>query len=144
MDIDKSIKSIAILGGGPSALFMCKRLIEGGHTDIEIVIFEKSDILGAGMPYSTAGANDEHVTNVSDNEIPHIVTSIHEWVKTAPQELLTRFHINIENFNEYKVLPRLFFGKYLSAQFDLLLDLAKKAGISISMHFNNQVNRHYV
>ncbi len=130
---------IAILGGGPSALFAYKRLIESGRTDFEITIFEKSDRLGAGMPYSLGGANDEHVTNVSDNEIPQIVTSIHEWIYTAPKILLDRFGIDPEKFNEYKVLPRLLFGEYLSAQFDLLRNLAKSKGIVTDVNYSSKV-----
>ncbi|MDG1871200.1 MAG: FAD/NAD(P)-binding protein, partial [Flavobacterium sp.] len=122
-------RRIAIVGGGPSGLFLYKRLLETGETNFEVEIFEKKAILGSGMPYSTEGANDEHVTNISDNETPELVTSIGEWLQTVPQELLERFNIDIVNFNEYKVLPRLLFGYYLTAQFDLLRDIATKLGI---------------
>ena len=132
-------KRIAILGCGPAGLFMYKRLIESGEKNLEISIFERKMQAGAGMPYSKEGANDEHITNVSDNEIPTIVTSIEEWVKTAPKELLAHFKIDPQNFNEYKVLPRLFFGEYLSAQFDLLHKTANDAGISAHLHFGKIV-----
>ncbi len=130
---------IALLGGGPAALFMYKRLVESQHQDLEIDIFERKDQLGAGMPYSTEGANDEHITNVSDNEIPQIVMSIEDWVKVTPKELLERFSITPENFNEFKVLPRLFFGQYLSSQFKLLVEKAKKSGIKTNIHLNSNV-----
>ena len=130
---------IAILGGGPAGLFMYKRLIESGKRDLEIDIFEKKNELGSGMPYSHDGANDEHITNVSDNEIPELVTSIEEWVKIAPKEIRERFNITPENFNEFKVLPRLFFGQYLSSQFELLQDEAKKVGILTNLHLNINV-----
>ena len=129
MQISEQKKRIAIVGGGPSGLFIYKRLIEAGYQDIEISIFEKKNQLGVGMPYSVAGANTEHITNVSDNEIPEIVNSISDWIKNAPEELLGRFNITAANFNEFKVLPRLLFGEYLSAQFQLLLAKAKILGI---------------
>ncbi len=132
-------KRIAILGGGPSGLFMYKRLVESGRTDLDITIYEKSNRLGMGMPYSPAGACDEHVTNVSDNEISEIVTTIKEWMRTAPHDLLQRFKMRPEDFNEYKVVPRLLFGEYLSAQFELLLLQAKKAGILTTVHLNTAV-----
>lgn len=91
------------------------------------------------MPYSTEGASDEHVTNVSDNEVPAIVTSIAEWLPTAPPELLERFGINPANFNEYKVLPRLLFGAYLSAQFLLLHNQAQQSGLHTTLCRNTQV-----
>jgi uncharacterized NAD(P)/FAD-binding protein YdhS len=134
MDTKKAKKKIAIIGGGPSGLFMYKRLTEAKATNFEIDIFERKNYLGAGMPYSAEGANVEHITNVSDNEIPVIFNSIEDWVKIAPKSILKKFNISEEKFNEYKVLPRLFFGKYLSAQFNLLKDAAVKKGIKTNVH----------
>ncbi|MBB6238131.1 putative NAD(P)/FAD-binding protein YdhS [Pedobacter sp. AK013] len=136
MNLTTAKKRIAIIGGGPSGLFMYKRLIESKATNFEIEIFERKDYLGAGMPYSSEGANVEHITNVSDNEIPIIFNSIEDWVKIAPKEILKRFNINEEKFNEYKVLPRLFFGEYLSAQFKLLKEAAENKGIKTNVHLN--------
>ncbi|RDC54457.1 hypothetical protein DU508_21030 [Pedobacter chinensis] len=132
-------KRIAILGGGPSGLFMYKRLIESGLKNLEIEIFERKGFLGSGMPYSSEGANKEHITNVSDNEIPVIFNSIEDWVKIAPKNILKKFNIDFEKFNEYKVLPRLFFGSYLSAQFELLMQLAKQKSIATKIHLNTAV-----
>ncbi|WP_293313445.1 FAD/NAD(P)-binding protein [Pedobacter sp. UBA5917] len=136
MDRKTAKKKIAIIGGGPSGLFMYKRLTEADKVDYEITIFERKDYLGAGMPYSGEGANVEHITNVSDNEIPVIYNSIEDWVKIAPKAILKKFDINEAKFNEYKVLPRLFFGEYLSAQFNLLKKAAVKRGIKTRVYLN--------
>lgn len=120
-------------------MFMYKRLVESGRTDLEITIYERSGRLGAGMPYSNAGACNEHITNVSDNEIPEIVASMKEWIHTAPHELLQRFDLKPDDFNEYKVVPRLLFGEYLSAQFDELLLRAKKEGVSTTIQLGTTV-----
>ena len=135
----KENKRIAILGGGPSGLFIYKRLVDSNRTDLIIDIFEKKKQLGAGMPYSTEGANNEHITNVSGNEIPELVTSIAEWIKTVPQDTLNKFKIDPEKFNDYRVLPRLLFGQYLTAQFNLLQQQAKKAGITTQIHLGYEV-----
>ncbi|UKT65605.1 FAD/NAD(P)-binding protein [Pedobacter mucosus] len=132
-------KRIAIIGGGPSGLFMFKRLVESGRTDIIIEIFERKDKLGSGMPYSQEGANDEHITNVSSNEIPLIVTSLSDWIISVPKDTLDKFHIDPTYFNEYKVLPRLLFGQYLTAQFGLLQKMARDKGIEYLVHYNSQV-----
>ncbi|MCE6989606.1 FAD/NAD(P)-binding protein [Dyadobacter sp. CY323] len=131
-------KRIAILGGGPSALFIYKRLIES-KTAWEVDIFERRHALGSGMPYSEEGAGTEHITNVSDNEIPEIVTSIEDWIRSLPQSALSRFDINPETFNKFHVLPRLLFGQYLAAQFELLRKKARKAGLTTHVHFNSNV-----
>jgi uncharacterized NAD(P)/FAD-binding protein YdhS len=137
--MEKDRKRVAILGGGPSGLFMYKRLIEAGERNIEIEIFERKKQLGAGMPYSAEGANKEHITNVSGNEIPTIVTSIEEWVSTVDAEVLAPYSITPQSFNDYKVLPRLLFGTYLEAQFNMLQDMAKEAGITTVLHLGIEV-----
>lgn len=139
MDTITDVTRIAILGGGPSGLFMFKRLVELGKTNISIDIFERKQQLGAGMPYSHDGACDEHITNVSGNEIPEMVTTIADWIKTEDRDTLNRFHINPNHFNDYKVLPRLLFGRYLASQFNLLLKQAKANGIITRIHFGTDV-----
>ncbi|RYY37017.1 MAG: hypothetical protein EOP46_04245 [Sphingobacteriaceae bacterium] len=130
---------IAILGGGPSGLLMYKRLVETNNQAIQVSIFERKQLLGAGMPYSRDGACDEHITNVSGNEIPELVTTVEEWITTVDTDTLNRFKITPEQYNDYKVLPRLLFGRYLAAQFDLLLQQAKEKGILTTVYFATEV-----
>lgn len=133
MKEEKNATNIGILGGGPSGIFMYKRLVEWGRSGLQVTIFEKNDRPGPGMPYSRDGAGDEHITNISDSESPRLVTSMNEWIQTAPHELLKRFNLIPEEFNEYKVVPRLLFGEYLAAQFSLLQKQARKQGIVTSV-----------
>lgn len=133
-------KSIAILGGGPSGLFMFKRLIEAGEPNFHVTIFEKKTKLGCGMPYSEEGANEEHITNVSGNEMPELLSSIADWMETVPEATLKRFRIKPGRFNEYKVLPRLLFGQYLSDQFALLRQRANELGISTHVYLGTEVS----
>ena len=132
-------KRIAIVGGGPSGMFMYKRFVDAASQDVAISIFERKSYLGAGMPYSVEGSNYEHITNVSGNEIPEIVTPISEWIKTIPQETLDLFKINKDKFNDYRVLPRLLFGQYLAAQFDMLFEIAEKNGLETHVHLQTDV-----
>ena len=130
---------MAILGGGPAGLFMYKRLVDSDHPDLQVSIFEKNDCLGCGMPYSHDGAADEHITNVSGNEIPELVTPLSDWVKKVPKDTLDKYHIDPENFNDYKVLPRLLFGQYLDEQFSLLLKQAKTKGVETVVYYKAKV-----
>ncbi|PZX53513.1 FAD-NAD(P)-binding protein [Algoriphagus ratkowskyi] len=131
--------TIALIGGGPASLFMFKRILEANLKQYNVHIFEANDKLGAGLPYSKFGASTEHITNVSDNEIPEIRTNVKEWLSHAEAEILQRFDMDEVSLNEYKVLPRLLFGEYLAGQFDLLLEEAKKSGIHTEVHFNSLV-----
>ncbi|TSJ35912.1 hypothetical protein FO440_23620 [Mucilaginibacter corticis] len=132
-------KRVAILGGGPSGLFMFKRLVESGDTDFVVTVFERKNRLGAGMPYSAEGACDEHITNVSGNEIPELVTALDQWVQHVPKDTLDKYHLEAKRFNEFKVLPRLLFGQYLTAQFDLLQKRAKEIGLEFTVYYNTEV-----
>ena len=132
-------KRIAIVGGGPSALFLFKRLVDRGRSDLTIDIFEREDRLGIGMPYGLNGANSEHITNISCNEIPELATPLVEWLQKLPDEHLRLFDLDRKRFNEYKVLPRLVFGRYLEAEFDLLLERAKRINLPVSVNKNQRV-----
>jgi len=134
-----AIHQVAIIGGGPSGMFMLKKLIDRGADEIAVHIFEKGNQLGAGMPYSAQGANDEHVTNVSGNEIPALEQSISEWITKVHPDTLSRFNIDLARFHEYQVLPRLLFGQYLSDQFHLLQQKAAQAGIALQVTYGAEV-----
>jgi len=134
--MEENMETIAIIGAGPSGLFMLKNLLKHSKQNRVISIFEKKQNLGAGMPYSEEGANVEHVTNVSANEIPELVTSVAEWLEGVPADVLDFYKINANHLNEYKVLPRLLFGSYLEAQFHLLLLAAERSGVTINLYLN--------
>jgi uncharacterized NAD(P)/FAD-binding protein YdhS len=132
-------RSVAIIGGGPSGLLMFKRLVGSDLKNFTIDIFEAKDNLGAGMPYSSEGSNKEHITNVSGNEIPDLITPLIKWIKTQPSADLKKYDLDKENFSAYKVVPRLLFGEYLGAQFRSLEEQAKNKGITTRIHLNNIV-----
>ncbi len=131
--------SIAIIGGGPAALFMVKGLVELDNNNFCVTIFEKADEIGSGMPYSKYGANKEHVANVSEKELPQLFTSVSEWLGDKDEDFLKAFNINLENFHEHKVLPRLLLGEYLSAQFSILLQKAKEKDVEVNVSCNTEV-----
>lgn len=130
---------IAIVGGGPSGLFMFKRFVDAADKRFDIEIFEKQQHVGIGMPYGPKGASDEHITNVSGNEIPDLPNELTKWIKHLPQTIVEKYGIDADSFNAYKVLPRLLFGEYLATQFDLLKQQAAKETINTTFHYGNTV-----
>jgi uncharacterized NAD(P)/FAD-binding protein YdhS len=134
------VKKIALIGGGPASLFMYKKLLENNTEEgLEIIIFEKKNQLGAGFPYSISGAMKEHITNVSGNEIPNLPQSMKDWIATTDTGILKPYDINSNNFNEFKVVPRLLFGMYLQQQFELLIKQSKLKNIKTTVWFNTTV-----
>jgi len=39
------------------------------------------------MHYGVENANDMHITNVSGNETPELITTVSEWLYTVPSDL---------------------------------------------------------
>jgi len=132
-------KRIAIIGGGPSGLFLYKQLSATATANSTIDIYEAKNRLGQGMPYSCEGANREHVTNVSGNEIPQLVTPLVEWLQTLPSSTLLQYNLDKKNLTDYKVVPRLLFGEYLHAQFLLLKEQAEAKGIITNIYLECRV-----
>lgn len=135
-----SKKTIAIVGGGAAALLIYKRLVAAKGTDFSISIYEESQLLGAGMPYSSKGARLEHVTNVSADELPEFIPRLDDWVKSLPSTTLSLYGINKDEFHEKETLPRLLFGQYLDAQFHMLVVEAKNKGIETLVHYQTRVS----
>ena len=131
---------VAIIGGGPSGLFMYKRLVEKNIAGLKVSIFESRKQLGAGMPYSYEGATSEHLTNVSDHEIPALVSTIEDYVQSLSETTLRSYGIDVDDFNRYKVVPRLLLGRYLSEQFMLLKRMADGKWIETQIHLGSQVS----
>ncbi|WP_426792269.1 FAD/NAD(P)-binding protein [Sphingobacterium sp. WOUb80] len=92
------------------------------------------------MPYSYEGATAEHLTNVSNHEIPAMVTTIEEYVQSLSEATLRTYGIDVDDFNRYKVVPRLLFGRYLSEQFMLLKREADGKGIETQVYLGSQVS----
>lgn len=134
-----SFYRIGIAGGGPAALFICKHLLEQKKFDFSLDIFEAGSRLGYGMPYGPCGANAEHVTNVSGNEIPELFTPLLEWMRQLPEEKLSYYGLSHEKLHEYRVVPRLLFGEYLSGQFEICLEKLKKRGVEVHIHYESRV-----
>lgn len=131
---------IAVVGGGPTALFFLRNLLSADFLPLSIDIFEKNDEPGKGMPYSNAGALPEHVTNVSSNEIPDLPQSLSEWLAEQPESYLQHYDINPKAISEYRVVPRLLFGDYLNSQFLLLKSKLESQNVKIGVHTGQAVS----
>lgn len=134
----ENIDSIALIGGGPAALFVLKHLLSEKVHPKTLYIFEKNNRLGAGMPYSKHGANQEHVANVSANELPELYENLASYIDRMPANKYPDFVKN-GNINEYEVIPRLILGDYLEEQFNKYINLALKSGIDVKIHTEKKV-----
>lgn len=134
----KSIDSIALIGGGPAALFVLKHLLSEKLYPKVLYIFEKNSRLGAGMPYSELGSGHEHVANVSANELPELHESFSSFIQRKPVTDYPEFTTD-GTINEYQVIPRLVLGDYLEEQFKKFINIAIKSGIKVEVHTETKV-----
>ncbi|MCU7616305.1 FAD/NAD(P)-binding protein [Chryseobacterium sp. PBS4-4] len=131
-------KTIALVGGGPAALFFIKHLSFKKIRPKTIIIFEKNEHLGMGMPYSTSGSGTEHVANVSANEIPKLIDDIEIFIKNHPLEGFSDY-VKDGEINRDQVIPRLVLGKYLENQFKSYIKKAQSSGIEVITLTNTEV-----
>jgi hypothetical protein len=128
----ENIDSIALIGGGPAALFVVKHLLAEKVYPNTLYIFEKTKRLGPGMPYSSYGAGFEHVANVSANELPELPEDFSSYINRNRSKDYPEFIVN-GNINEYQVVPRLLLGNYLEEQFSILLREIRKYGVTVNV-----------
>lgn len=130
--------AVALVGGGPAALFMMKNIIRSEYRPAIIYIFEKNERLGAGMPYGKHGSSHEHVANVSANELPELEDTFEDYILKHPTNEFPDFFTN-GSINPYQVIPRLLLGNYLENQFEKYISIAKHSGIEVIIRKNTAV-----
>jgi amino acid adenylation domain-containing protein len=130
------VQRIAIIGGGPAGLSACieifKKIKAYGITRrIEVSVFEKSPVIGHGLPYSKS--EDCYILNLSKEvmepsygEAGHFSRWLKE-IKEAPQD--TDFP------------PRHYFGKYLEYLGQNLLKKQYDGSVRIYYHTNTLVKK---
>ncbi len=118
MTRNTGVRNIALIGGGPTSLYVLEKIVRSERTDIAVTIFEKTSRLGAGMPYSGLGAEPEHVTNISWREMPVWGDELRTWLKKK----------DVENvgFGPQEVMPRLLLGEFMESVFSERLSTAKR------------------
>lgn len=132
-------KTIAIVGAGPSALFLIKAMLDNKLTNVNVDIFEKSGALGKGMPYSEQGACNHHMANVSSDELPHLPQTLLQWMKGLSNSQLNRLNLMPSQLHEKRVVSRLILGQFLESQFKQLLAQATIENIKVNVHLNTEI-----
>ena len=121
------VKTIAIVGCGPTSLYVLKALAASA-APLRIEVFEAGDEPGAGMPYGAAQNADFMLCNAYSQEIPPLTTTLVDWLsRRTPRDLgawaLTRSDISARAF-----YPRVLIGEYLRWELDALCARARRAG----------------
>jgi uncharacterized NAD(P)/FAD-binding protein YdhS len=119
----KISKRIAIVGGGPTAVYTVKHLLKMAGR-FQITIFEAGTVVGSGIPYSEDHNGPQMMANITSVEIPPVLISLADWLRSSDDKVLRRFGLNRHTIGERDFYPRIVIGAYYA---DQLLTL-KKAG----------------
>lgn len=127
---------LAIIGSGPSSIYLLKHIlaISKDLTDniLSISLFEKTDFMGMGMPYSPAMVDKSNMANISSEEIPPLLTSFADWLKHLDDSTLLELNIERESINERSIFSRIALGRYLQSQYHGIIKELATAGVTVN------------
>ena len=126
--------SLGIIGSGPSAIYLLRNLLVRLHQIAapprRISIYEKSAIMGMGMPYSPETTNIHSRSNISSEELPDLCIPFADWLRAQPAATLAELGVDTP-VDEGAVYPRLALGRYLQAQYHDLVGKLREAGVEV-------------
>lgn len=111
--------TIAIIGSGPTGIYTAKYLLEK-NIDIHITMFESQAQAGKGTPYHQDWNEQEMLANIASIEIPPIMETLVDWLKSRTDEELATLGIVREAVQDRTFFPRVALGEYFHAQLNTL------------------------
>ena len=125
----------SIIGSGASAIYLLKHLVDQSsllsrYID-RISIFEKSSVIGQGMPYSAHMTDRFNMSNISSEELPELPVTFVEWLRSQNLEILEELGVDAHTIGSKEVYSRLALGRYLNAQYRTLAENLSLAGITL-------------
>lgn len=138
----KTQSSLAIIGAGPSALFALQHSFNSASAFRSrfkrILVFEREQEAGAGMPYSRVHTSGLNLSNISSEELPTLPQQFAEWLSTLPKERLDELGVE-EPVRGDEIYPRVALGDYFCDQFSILSHALAEVGIDVVCHNASEV-----
>lgn len=134
----KALGHLGIVGTGPTTLFLLQHIAANAAqldgSIASITLFEKTDLPGYGMPYHPETTDRFHLSNISSEEIPELPETLFDWLRARSDEELAAWGIERETLSPSGIYIRLALGEYFHAQYEILLQKLRDAGIPITEH----------
>jgi uncharacterized NAD(P)/FAD-binding protein YdhS len=130
---------IALIGSGATAIYTMKYLIQS-EKPLAITVFESSDEVGKGMPYSAKMNADYMLCNAFSREIPHVTRTLIEWLESLPKRELDDWELSAHELSPRAFYPRLLIGEFLADEFSRLCQNLESAGHSITIKSKEHVS----
>lgn len=132
------MKNLAIIGTGPTAIYLLKALIES-NDKFKIILYEQSELAGVGTPYSGGVNSNQMLANIGSIEIPPIHETYFDWLMNLEDSVLKPFSLDKSLITERGFYPRILLGMYLKNQLEKLIAKALSNGNKIEVHNNSHV-----
>ncbi|WP_159780424.1 FAD/NAD(P)-binding protein [Flavobacterium sp. 9AF] len=130
------MKNLAIIGSGATSIYLLKHILDNIEVlkkeILTISIFEKSYILGMGMPYNPETTDLYNLSNISSEELPKLQITFEEWLLQQNQKSLNKLGIKKEMISKSEVYNRLALGQYLQNQYQTILSNIKFENITVN------------
>ena len=132
------MKRIAIIGSGPTGLYILQALLAQG-IGLAITVYEQSERPGTGMPYNDDDNSVMMLANIASIEIPPLASSYLDWLREQDAGWLSRYGVDRSTLHERQFLPRIVLGEYFCAQFARIVDAARREGHAIDVQASSRV-----
>ncbi len=132
---------LAIVGAGPSALYLLKNLLLQDATRLlaSIDVYEQRPRPGTGMPYDPATTDRHNLCNISSEEMPPLAEGFADWLRQADEAVLRRYDLHRQQVSDEETYPRALMGEYFAQQFTDLAERLGTAGVPVTVHAQNPV-----
>jgi len=126
---------LGIIGSGPTGIYLLKHLLGRaeslGIDGWRISIFEVSELMGVGMPWSPETAEKCHLANISAEELPKLPISMVDWLGEQDGDFFREYEIENVEIEGGVMYPRLVVGEYFRSQYDLLVKRLRECGCDV-------------
>ena len=130
----KKLGNLAIVGSGPTAVFLLKHILDAASplrgNLLSLTVIEKGSTAGYGMPYHPETTDIHNLSNISSEEIPELLESLFSWLQGRSDAELQSWRMERGELSKSEVYPRLAVGAYLKSQFDRLVEGIRDQGIA--------------
>ncbi len=139
----KPPKSLAVIGSGPSALYLLQHLLR--RADVlsssigRIVVYERSRWLGRGFPYNPDTTDRYNICNISSAELPALPDRFVDWLSRQDVSTLESLGCKDPEISEDALYCRLALGAYFADQFDQVMRGLVEAGINVEARTQAEV-----
>jgi uncharacterized NAD(P)/FAD-binding protein YdhS len=134
-----TLRRIAVVGGGPTAIYTLLALVNQAEQPFALTIFEEQASLGRGTPYRPGWNDPAMLSNIASIEIPPIEETLVDWLRRQSDARLQSMGINPENIGERTFYPRLVLGEYFHDQVTALLGRAQEKGVDVTVRTRSRV-----